>query len=99
MPTEEFSFSSNSYFTLSIISGPSYNFAVRGSSKKPGVEFSFYNFDFGPCFVLKNPLPVTAYLEIRNRENTSMSIEPLFEKMTYFDIKLASGQTVLPLKY
>lgn len=28
-----------------------------------------------------------------------MSIEPLFEKSTYFDIKLASGQVVLPLKY
>ena len=97
-PAEEFSFLGSATFTLSIVSGPSYNFIVKGHAKKPGVEFSFYNLDFGPCFVLKQPLPITTLLEIRNRESSSMSIEPLFEKTTYLDVRLPSGQVVLPLK-
>jgi hydrocephalus-inducing protein len=61
-PSEEFAFKSNAAITLSIISGPTYTFVLRGSAKKPGIDFSFFSFDFGPCFVLKQPLPITAYL-------------------------------------
>lgn len=77
-PTEDFVFGPNSSISLMIVSGPTYTFNLRGSAKKPGVDFSFYSYDFGPCFVLKQPLPVTTYLEIRNRESTAMSIEPLY---------------------
>lgn len=77
--------------TLSIISGPTYTFELRGQAKKPGVEFSFFNYDFGNCFVLKQPLPMTAYLEVRNRESTAMTVECLFEKTDYLDVKIPSG--------
>lgn len=97
-PTEEFSFSQNSSVSLSILSGPTYVFMLKGSAKKPGVEFSFFSYDFGPCFVLKQPLPVTTFLEIRNRESTAMSIEPLYEKSAHLDVRIASGQVVLPYK-
>ncbi len=66
-PTDEFAFKVNSCLMLNIISGPIYTFLLRGSSKKPGIDFSFFNYDFGPCFVLKQPLPVITYLEIRNK--------------------------------
>lgn len=73
-PTDEFAFKANSCLVLNIISGPTYTFLLRGTSKKPGIEFSFFNYDFGSCFVLKQPLSVTTELEIRNRENVAMSI-------------------------
>ena len=66
-PHDEFAFKSNAYLTLSIISGPTYTLVLRGTAKKPGVDFSFFNYDFGPSFVLKQPLSITAYLEVRNR--------------------------------
>lgn len=81
---------------LSIISGPTYSLVLRGTAKKPGVDFSFFNYDFGPCFVLKQPLPITTYLEVRNRENTAMTIESLFEKKDYLDVKIPKGEVVLP---
>jgi len=61
-PDDEFAFKSNASLTLSIISGPTYTFILRGTAKRPGVDFSFYTYDFGPCFVLKQPLPITAEL-------------------------------------
>lgn len=61
-PTEEFVFGQASTLALSIVSGPTYVFVLKGSAKKPGVDFSFFSYDFGPCFVLKQPLPVTTYL-------------------------------------
>lgn len=66
-PSDEFAFKVNSCIVLNIISGPTYTFLLRGASKKPGIDFSFFSYDFGPCFVLKQPLPVTTYLEVRNR--------------------------------
>lgn len=70
---------------------------LRGTAKTPGIEFSFFTYDFGPCFVLKQPLPITAFLEIRNREATAISIESLYKKSDYLDVKIPSGQVVLPL--
>ena len=35
---------------------------------------------------------------MKNRDNTAMSIETLFEKKNYLDFKLASGQVLLPLQ-
>lgn len=61
-PQDEFAFKANASLTLSIISGPTYTFILRGTAKTPGIDFSFYTYDFGPCFVLKQPLPITADL-------------------------------------
>lgn len=84
------------YFTLSIVSGPTYYFRLTGSARKPGVEFSFLEYDFGPSYVLKQPLSRTTMLEIANNDTAAMSIETLFTKTNYLDIQLAPGQVVLP---
>lgn len=81
----------NNLVSLAIVSGPTYNFTLTGSAKKPGVDFSFLSFDFGPCFVLKQPLPITKVLELRNRDTSAMAIETNFEKKPHFDVQLASG--------
>ena len=39
--------------TLSITSGPNYIFKFTGSAKKPAIDLSFLNYDFGNCFVLR----------------------------------------------
>jgi hydrocephalus-inducing protein len=84
--------------TLSIISGPTYQFDLKGSARKPGVDLSFTSYDFGPCFVLKQPLSTTVYLEMRNRDNSAMSIESSFDKKPHLDFQLANGQVLLPIQ-
>ena len=86
----------NHYFNLHIVSGPTYHFRLTGSARKPNVEFSFLEYDFGPCYVLKQPLAKTAMLEIRNLDTSAMSIETLFDKTNYLDVQLAPGQVILP---
>ena len=98
-PLAEFRFKpKTSILTLSIVSGPTYTLEIRGNARKPGVELSFFEYNFGPCFVLKQPLPITKELEIRNRDNAAMSVETSFEKKQYLDFQLASGQVLLPMQ-
>lgn len=99
-PIAEFRFKQKqSLLTLSIVSGPTYLLEIRGNARKPGVELSFFEYNFGPCFVLKQPLPIIKELEIKNKDNAAMSIETSFEKKPYLDFQLASGQVLLPVQY
>lgn len=81
---------------LTIVSGPTYEFLLSGSGRKPGVEFSFQKCDFGKCFVMKQPLSKSKTLEIKNKDNTALSIDLLFEKKQYLDVQLNPGQVLLP---
>lgn len=83
-------------FQLGIVSGPKYNFICKGSARKPGVQFSFLEKDFGPCFVLRTLLTKTANLEIVNYDNTAISVESNFERLPHLDVQLAPGQVLLP---
>lgn len=96
-PLTEFQLKSNQHtFVLNIVSGPTYHFKLTGSARKPGVELSFLHYDFGPCFVMKTPMPRQANLLMKNLDNSAMSIETYFDKTNYLDVKLASGQVLLP---
>ena len=58
-PTQEHKFKGKSQrLSLQIISGPIYHFDIKGSARKPNIELSFYDYDFGPQFFLKRPLHV-----------------------------------------
>lgn len=81
---------------LSIVSGPSYQFKLNGSARRPCVEVSFPMHDFGPCFVMKNPIKKEVILKMKNLDETAISIEPLFEKKNYLDVQLPPGQVLLP---
>lgn len=99
VPLAEYSLNKNrSQIQLQITSGPSYVFQLQGSARRPGVDFSYYTYDFGPCFVLRQPLAITSYLEVKNRDMGAMSIESNFEKESYLDVSLASGQVIMPLQ-
>ena len=82
--------------SLNIVSGPSYHFKLNGNARKPSVEVSFASHDFGPCFVLKNPIKKTVILKMKNSDDTAISIDPLFEKKNYLDVQLPPGQVLLP---
>ncbi|EGR28756.1 hypothetical protein IMG5_169530, partial [Ichthyophthirius multifiliis] len=97
-PLQEIKLNNKTSFMLQISSGPSYQFILQGTARKPGVELSFFSYDFGPQYVLKQPLPITVYLEMRNRDQSAMSVETAFEKTNYLDVILPPGQVILPLQ-
>lgn len=78
------------------MSGPRYAFNLFGSARKPGIQFSFTEYDFGPCFVLRTIMQRIAYLTLANYDNTAISIESNFEKTSQLDVQLAPGQVLLP---
>jgi hydrocephalus-inducing protein len=45
---------------LSIVSGPKFSFLLNGTARKPGVQLSFIQYDFGPCFVTRQPMSISA---------------------------------------
>lgn len=52
--------------TLTILSGPKYDFTFVGSARKPGVRLNQHVFDFGQCFVTSQPTPIKKMLTITN---------------------------------
>lgn len=55
--------------TLSVLSGPKYDFNFCGSARKPGVKLNQHVFDFGQCFVTSQPVPNKKTLTITNIDN------------------------------
>jgi len=81
---------------FSIVSGPMYTFLCTASARKPAVKFSFTEFDFGPCVVLRTLMSKTHYLEMTNFDDAAISIESEFEKKPHLDVQLAPGQVLIP---
>ena len=80
---------------LQIISGPKYEILLNGTARKPGIKMSFTQFDFGPSFVMKQPMSRQCLLTIVNNDNIAISVETDFEKKPYLDCQLAPGQVLL----
>lgn len=81
---------------LKIPSGPKFNFILNGAARKPGIQLSFHNYDFGPCFVTRQPMSIRAVLELVNHDDSAISIETNFEKKPYLDVQLSPGEVLLP---
>ena len=84
--------------TLSIVSGPNYDFHLTGKARKPGMQLNFNKYDFGGSFVMRQPMPKVAVLEMKNLDNTAISIDCLFEKKAHLDVEISPGQVLLPFK-
>lgn len=82
--------------TLKITSGPKFVFMLNGTARKPGINMSFHQYDFGPCFVTRQPMPVKAVLELVNNDDSAISIETNFEKKPFLDVQLSPGEVLLP---
>lgn len=50
------------------MSGPRYDFGLIGSARKPGIKLSFHSYDFGPSFVMRQPMKKVAVLEMKNHD-------------------------------
>ena len=82
--------------TLSVLSGPKYDFNFSGSARKPGVRLNQHVFDFGQCFVTSQPVPNKKTLTITNIDNQAISVESIFEKKIHLDFPLVPGQVLMP---
>lgn len=82
--------------TLTILSGPKYDFTFVGSARKPGVRLNQHVFDFGQCFVTSQPTPIKKMLTITNIDVQAISVESNFEKKIYLDFPVVPGQVLMP---
>ncbi|OAF64167.1 hypothetical protein A3Q56_08124 [Intoshia linei] len=53
-PTKKYNLE-GTFINFFIINGPQYKIALMGRSMKPAIQFSFTNYDFGPCLIKSNP--------------------------------------------
>ncbi|XP_026670111.1 hydrocephalus-inducing protein-like [Ceratina calcarata] len=74
---------------LQISNGPAYKFILKACSKRPGVDFSFNRYDFGPCYVQQNNA-VSYYTDLclTNTENVPFVIECAFEEQPHLSVDL-----------
>ena len=87
-----------SKFVLEIISGPSYLFVIKATSRVPRVAFNTHSLDFGPIFVMKNSIKRVLNLEIINHESKTMNIETTFIKTPFLEVQMSPGEILLPNK-
>jgi len=82
--------------TLSVLSGPKYDFQLSGAARRPGVKLNQQTFDFGQCFVTSQPVPNKKTLTITNIDNQAISVESNFEKKIHLDFPVVPGQVLMP---
>ncbi|XP_033221021.1 hydrocephalus-inducing protein homolog [Belonocnema kinseyi] len=74
---------------LEINKGPLYYIYLKASARKPSVEFSFSQFDFGPRYIQETiAAPYHVDLQIKNFEKTPSIIECLFENLPHILVEL-----------
>ena len=68
-----------------------YEMSISGVGAKPMLDFSFIQYDFGPCFVPVRgaaPMQERAVLRITNNEfDKDVSFDCLFQKLPYLEVK------------
>lgn len=69
---------------------------LNGTARKPGISLSFLKYDFGPCFVTRQPMSSKAVLELVNNDNSAISVETNFEAKPHLDVQLSPGEVLLP---
>ena len=82
-----------------VTNGKQYTVQFTGSGSKPMLNFSFYNFDFGPQFLTTQGFaPVTQTLHITNGDQHEVMLDMLYENTPHIDVSpapavLAPGET------
>ncbi|KAM0731376.1 Hydrocephalus-inducing protein [Formica fusca] len=93
---------------LKISRGPTYRLILRATANKPGLEFSFNHYDFGPCYI--RDITAAAYhvdLRITNLDDIPYILECKFEEKSYISANLdALSETItsrssitIPIKF
>ena len=64
---------------LKILNGPSFPIKLQGSGVEPQVNFSFTEYNFGPCFLHRADMPAKqTTLTITNNDSKDVSVSCLF---------------------
>jgi len=76
---------------LEIVNGPSLPIMLRGSGVEPQVDFSFTEFDFGPCFLHRVDMPAKrTTLTITNNDSKDVSVNCLFTNQPSLSVQFES---------
>ncbi|XP_069757040.1 hydrocephalus-inducing protein homolog [Narcine bancroftii] len=74
--------------TLKIEKGPVFACVLTGSILAPNIHLSFTTYDFGPCFIYNAGMtPCQKSLTIINQQEHPVSLECLFPKSSYMDVR------------
>ena len=93
-PTEEIKL--NQKFKLSIVSGPTYKFEIKGNALYPQITLKPSSINFGSVLVTNNPFVVQSSVNIINNDKKALTLDTTFKKNEFLDIKLAPSQSILP---
>lgn len=88
----------NHKIVMQIVSGPTYTFVLNAKARSPSIIFSTVSCNFGPCYVMRQPTPVTQIITVKNMDKEALTIETNFENKnkSYLDVQLSTGQVILP---
>jgi hydrocephalus-inducing protein len=82
---------SNLNLSVTVAGTNTYDMSVSGVGAKPMLDFSFIQYDFGPCFVPERgaaPMQEHAVLRITNNEfDKDVSFDCLFQKLPFLEVK------------
>ena len=83
---------------LNIAAGPTYTFLINAKARSPQIIFSSIKCNFGPCYVLRQPVPNTQIITVKNMDKEALTVETDFESKnkTYLEVFLSTGQVILP---
>ncbi len=88
----------NHKMVMQIVSGPTYTFILNAKARSPSIIFSTVSCNFGPCYVMRQPTPVTQIITVKNMDKEALTIETNFDNKnkSYLDVQLSTGQVILP---
>ncbi|XP_075213862.1 hydrocephalus-inducing protein homolog [Lycorma delicatula] len=83
--------------TLKISKGPQYNILFSGTAEIPIYEFSFYEYNFGPCFVCTLEDSVyKALLCVTNKDEDLIVVETSYKDSEYLHVVIPQNGVVKP---
>ncbi|XP_006878929.1 PREDICTED: hydrocephalus-inducing protein homolog [Elephantulus edwardii] len=72
---------------IKIVHGATFTCSILGCSVSPAVHFSFTSYNFGTCFIYQAGMPpYKQVLSITNKEETSMSIDCLYNNTPHLEL-------------
>ena len=85
---------------MNIVSGPTYTFLINAKARTPQIIFSSIKCNFGPCYVLRQPVPNTQIITVKNMDKEALTVETDFDSKnkSYLEVFLSTGQVILPFQ-
>ena len=71
---------------------------ANAKARSPQIIFSSIKCNFGPCYVMRQPVPNTQIITVKNMDKEALTIESDFDNKNkqYLEVFLSTGQVILP---